>query len=326
MTPTIFLDEGTRNWSYNTAPVLHAQYLTKTFLSLFTTIISWIIYTAAKTRHKAGKCIRVKSCRNCLQSEPDLGHTCNTWRFEMRDACIGTVAGLNNDVPPYTSNKLKWKRLHWTNLHNNDRFACWGYGRHDPSLSFTLTCQHYCHRYLLALLYFNASHDLFSWFCLSSELQNVFIWKKLRLSQNCFLRLSAEPFVNTHSYLCLASMKENTATIIELTDPDYFSNKYSKCIIIYTMGILVKIRACFFSVWILLYLLLHLIYKCLYTVFFYFIYLIILFGLHVQVSCILHFLFSMSVWRDLVTNIFVRSPGDKRVYSNVFVSFTVRPC
>lgn len=48
-----------------------------------------------KTRREAGKCIRVKSCRNSLRRVPDLGHACDTWCFDMRDACN------------YTPNRLK---------------------------------------------------------------------------------------------------------------------------------------------------------------------------------------------------------------------------
>lgn len=87
------------------------------------------------------------------------------------ERCMQRQHNRLNDVPPYTSNKLKWKRLHWRNLHNNVWFAWWGYSRHDPSLSFTLTCKAHCHRYLLAWLCFTASHDLFFQFSLSSELR-----------------------------------------------------------------------------------------------------------------------------------------------------------
>lgn len=93
--------------------------LNATFISVLTTIISWIIYKAAKTRHSAVKCVGAKSCRNGLQTETDLDTYVihDVWTHEANN---GSKAGLNNDVPSSLHHINSLKRLDWTNLHHSD--------------------------------------------------------------------------------------------------------------------------------------------------------------------------------------------------------------
>lgn len=129
--PIFLADEGKTNRSYNGLLRFYIwasiiSYKSKTFPSLSTTIISWIIYPAARTRLKAGKCIRVKSCRNCLQEWVRFGAYMEYMAFwyerslQMKalERTIIMMSLLTHQI--HSSGK-------WTNLHNNDRFARWGY-------------------------------------------------------------------------------------------------------------------------------------------------------------------------------------------------------